>query len=220
MNAAALRVVIAEDMVLLRDGLVRLLGSAGMRVLAQVDDARALTAAVAAYRPDLVIVDVRMPPTHTDEGARAALYLHETYPDLGVMVLSQVIEQALATRLLDDPPARFGYLLKDRVLDVDDFLAALRRVADGGTVVDAHIVDRLLGDTGDTRLDVLSTREREVLSGLAQGMSNAAISRRLLVSERTVDAHLRSIFAKLDLHPSADDNRRVRATLTWLAAAS
>ncbi|GHJ43123.1 DNA-binding response regulator [Catellatospora sp. TT07R-123] len=214
-----MRVVIAEDMALLRDGMTRLLTAAGMQVVAQVEDPDALLAAVAAHSPDLAVVDVRMPPTHTDEGARAALHLHDAYADLGVMVLSQVIEQTLAARLVADPPPRFGYLLKDRVLDVDEFVSALHRIAAGATVVDAQIVDRLLGNAADGRLDVLSTREREVLSLLAHGLSNAAIGRRLRVSERTVDAHLRSIFAKLDLHPSADENRRVRAALAWLGSA-
>ncbi|WP_230686309.1 response regulator transcription factor [Catellatospora vulcania] len=219
MSTLALRVVLAEDMVLLRDGMTRLLTAAGMQVVAQVDNPGALLAAVDSHRPDLAVVDVRMPPTHTDEGARAALRLHETHPALGVMVLSQVVEQTLAARLLADPPTRFGYLLKDRVLDVDEFVDGLRRVAGGATVFDAQIVDRLLGDAADARLDVLSIREREVLSLLAQSLSNAAIGRRLQVSERTVDAHLRSIFVKLDLHQSADENRRVRAALTWLGSA-
>ncbi|WP_184833224.1 response regulator transcription factor [Allocatelliglobosispora scoriae] len=211
-----MRVVIAEDMVLLRDGIARMLTADGIDVVAQVGDVAALLSAVDEHRPDLAVIDIRMPPTFTDEGARAALRLRDTHPDLAILVLSNIVEPELALTLATEHPARFGYLLKDRVLDTADFLQTLRRVAEGGTAIDASIIDRLMGTAGNSRLNSLSAREREVLSWLAQGLTNAAIGRRLHVSERTVDAHLRSVFVKLDLAPSADENRRVRAALSWL----
>jgi DNA-binding NarL/FixJ family response regulator len=215
---AGLRVVIAEDLVLLREGVAKMLTSYGIEVLAQVGEPAGLLRAVREHQPDLAIIDVRMPPTFTDEGARAALQLHAEFPRLAIMMLSNVVEPGLAMRLVTEHPARFGYLLKDRVLDLDDFLRSLHRIANGGTAIDPEIVHRLFGAAGHSRLGELTTREREVLALLAEGLSNAAIARKIMVSERTVDAHLRSIFVKLDLHQSPDENRRVRAALAWLSA--
>ncbi|MGW3346002.1 response regulator transcription factor [Nonomuraea rubra] len=206
-----MRVVIAEDLVLLRQSIARLLALDGIEVVAQVGDASSLVSAVVAERPDLVIADVRMPPTFTDEGARAVVLLRERFPGLAVLMLSHIVEPTLAMTLAAERPARFGYLLKDRVLDLDDFVAAVRRVAGGGTAIDAQVIDHFL-----TGLTVLSGREREVLGLLAQGLSNAAIAARLFISERTVDTHVGSIFTKLDLPPDTDHNRRVRAALLWL----
>ncbi|HSK56004.1 MAG TPA: response regulator transcription factor [Jiangellales bacterium] len=212
-----MRAVIAEDMVLLREGIARVLGRVGVDVVAEVGDARALVGAVVATRPDVAIVDVRMPPTFVDEGAQAVLLLRHRFPDLAVLVLSHVVEPRLAARLVADRPAAFGYLLKDRVLDLDDFLGALRRVVDGGTAIDPVVVARLMSSS-DGRLSVLSPRELEVLERLAAGLSNAAIAEDLVVSERTVDAHVSSIFTKLGLPPTRDTNRRVQAALAWLQA--
>lgn len=209
-----MRVVIAEDLVLLRQSLTRMLALDGIRVVAEVGDAGALVSAVGEHRPDLVVSDVRMPPDFTDEGARAVTLLRERFPDLAVVVLSHVVEPALAMRLAADRPRAFGYLLKDRVLDIDAFVRTVRHVADGGTAIDRQVVEHFL-NREDRRAD-LSPRERDVLSLLAQGYSNRRIAQELFVSERTVDAHLRSIFAKLGLEPNADDNRRVRAALLWL----
>ncbi|TDB81727.1 response regulator transcription factor [Actinomadura sp. KC216] len=205
-----MRVVIAEDLVLLRQSIARLLTQDGMDVAAETGDAAGLIDAVVAHRPDVVIADVRMPPTFTDEGAKAALLIRDRFPDIAVVMLSHIVEPALAMRLAADRPARFGYLLKDRVLDLDDFVAVIRRVADGGTAIDRQVVDHYLTGTA------LSPREREVLGLLAQGLSNLAIARSLVVSERTVDSHLASIFVKLGLPQDADHNRRVRAALLWL----
>ena len=211
-----MRVVIAEDLVLLRQSIARMLAQDGIEVVAQVGDPGALVSAVVAERPDLVVADVRMPPTFTDEGARAVLLLRERFPELAVVMLSHVVEPALAMSLVADRPARFGYLLKDRVLDIDDFVATVRRVADGGTAIDEQVVRHFLNGTGPAGL---SARERDVLALLAQGHSNVAIAGRLHISERTVDSHLGSIFVKLDLPPDAAHNRRVRAALAWLRAA-
>jgi DNA-binding NarL/FixJ family response regulator len=210
------RVVIAEDLVLLRQSIARMLSLDGLEVVAQVGDGAALVAAVVAERPDLVIADVRMPPTFTDEGARAASLLRDRYPELSILMLSHVVEPMLALTLVADRPAGFGYLLKDRVLDIDEFVATVRRVAGGGTAIDEQVVGQLLGDSAHTGLTTLTAREREVLALLAQGSSNSAIAARLVVSERTVDSHLRSIFLKLDLPLSGEQNRRVRAALAWL----
>lgn len=210
-----MRVVIAEDLVLLRDGIARTLSGFGFDVVAQVGDAAALLDAVVALRPDLAVVDVRMPPDFVDEGARATLLLRERYPELGVLVLSHTIDPLLAVTLAGERPTGFGYLLKDRVLDIGDFVAAVRLVASGGTVIDQQVIDYYLGENA-TRLQSLSPRELDVLRHLAQGMSNAGIAAALFLSERTVDAHLRSIFVKLRLVQSTDDNRRVQAALLWL----
>lgn len=213
-----MRVVIAEDLVLLRDGIVHALTARGIDVVAEAGDGAGLIDAVTLHRPDLVIADVRMPPSFTDEGARATRLLRERYPDLAVMVLSHTVDPDLALLLAAERPSGFGYLLKDRVMQVDEFVAALRTVAAGGTVVDAAVVERGLTRRSEP-LRALSEREREVLGELARGRSNAAIAAALFVSERTVDAHLRSIFTKLGMPPTADVNRRVQVALLWLSGA-
>lgn len=210
-----MRVVIAEDQVLLRDGLTRMLTGAGHAVVAEVGDARRLVEAVNEHRPDLVVTDLRMPPGDADDGARTATYLRERYPGLAVLVLSQVVEPGL-TAMVDGHARAFGYLLKDRVLDVESFLAAVAEVARGGTVVDPAVVERLVR-TADGSLHHLTEREVEVLSRMASGRSNAGIAADLVISRRTVDAHLRSVFTKLALPGSPDDNQRVLAVLRWLA---
>ena len=212
-----MRVAIAEDLVLLRDGIARALTTHGIDVVAEVGDAGALVEAVAEHRPDLIIVDVRMPPDFNDEGARATRLLRERFPDLAVLVLSHTVDPQLALLLAAERPAGFGYLLKDRVMDVPQFLTSVRTVAAGGTIVDPDVIERGLARLQEP-LEKLSPRERDVLGELAQGRSNAAIASALYVSERTVDAHLRSIFLKLGLPESADANRRVQAALAWLAA--
>ena len=210
-----MRVVIAEDLVLLRDGLARALRAHGASVVSEVGDAGALLEAVAEFHPDLVLVDVRMPPTFRDEGARAAAYLRERFPEVSVLILSHTIDPDLALSLAAERPAGFGYLLKDRVLDVEDFIESCRAVAAGETVIDPAVVTEGLARRRKP-LAALSERERDVLAELAQGRSNAAIAASLFVSERTVDAHLRSIFVKLGLPLDAGANRRVQAALTWL----
>lgn len=211
-----MRVVIAEDQVLLRDGLARMLTDAGHAVVAGVGDARRLVEAVNEHRPDLVVTDLRMPPGDADDGARTATYLRERYPGMAVLVLSQVVEPGLAA-MVDDHARAFGYLLKDRVLDVESFLAAVTEIARGGTVVDPAVVERLVR-TADGSLRHLTEREVQVLGRMASGRSNAGIAADLVISRRTVDAHLRSVFTKLDLPGSPDDNQRVLAVLRWLAA--
>jgi DNA-binding NarL/FixJ family response regulator len=202
-------------MVLLREGIARVLGRVGVEVVAEVGDARTLVAAVVTYRPDLAIVDVRMPPTFVDEGAQAVSVLRERFPDLAVLVLSHVVEPRLAAQLAVERPASFGYLLKDRVLDLEEFVTAISRVAQGGTVIDPLVISQLM-TRSSVRLAMLSARESEVLERLAAGHSNGAIAADLVVSERTVDAHVRSIFTKLGLAPDQDVNRRVQAALAWL----
>jgi DNA-binding NarL/FixJ family response regulator len=212
------RAVIADDSVLLREGLVRVLTEAGVEVVAQVGDGEALRRAVRLERPDVAIVDIRMPPTHTDEGARAAEQLRAEFPELGILLLSQVVESARALRLFREAPAGFGYLLKDRVLDLDDFLEAVRRVARGGTAVDPEVVAQLLGQRQpESALSKLTPRELEVLSLMAEGRSNQAICRALFVSPKTVETHVNGIFGKLRLRPAPDDHRRVLAVLAYLA---
>ena len=208
--------MIAEDQVLLRDGLTRLLIGAGHAVVAEVGDGRSLIAEVSARRPDLVIADVRMPPTHTDEGARAVLYLRERYPDLAVLVLSQGVEPSLVATLAAGKSRSFGYLLKDRVLDTEVFLGQLEEVGSGGTAIDPLVVDGCVRRSQD-RLRSLTEREVEVLRLLASGRSNVGIAAELVISRRTVDAHLRSIFTKLGIEGAPDDNQRVLAALDWLA---
>lgn len=210
-----MRIVIAEDQVLLRDGLTRLLTGAGHAVVAEVGDGRSLIAEVSARRPDLVIADVRMPPTHTDEGARAVLYLRERYPELAVVILSQGIEPSLVATLAAGEARSFGYLLKDRVLDTEVFVGQLEVVGSGGTAIDPMVVDRCVRRSQD-RLRSLTEREIEVLRLLASGRSNAGIAADLVISRRTVDAHLRSIFSKLGIEAAPDDNQRVLAALNWL----
>jgi DNA-binding NarL/FixJ family response regulator len=211
------RVVIAEDLFLLRDGLTRLLEAHGMQVTAAVDNGAELIARVTADKPDVAIVDVRLPPTFTDEGLRAALVARSQVPGLPVLVLSQYVEQLYARELLADSTGGIGYLLKDRVLDGAQFADAVRRVAGGGTAMDPEVIARLLDrNSGNVALATLSPRERDVLGLMAEGRSNAAISQRLVITERAVAKHTASIFMRLELQPSDDDNRRVLAVLAYL----
>jgi len=214
---AALRVVIAEDAAIMRDGLTQTLTRRGLDVVAVVADAEALRQAVEEHRPDVAIVDVRMPPTHTDEGLRAAQAIYEQWPAVGVLVFSQYIETQAAAELFSRAPAGVGYLLKDRVADVSEFIDAITRVAQGGTVLDPEVVRQLLsaGRRGDA-LAALTPREREVLSLIAQGRSNAAIAGTLFISPKVVEKHVASIFDKLGLPPSDTDNRRVIAAIRYL----
>jgi DNA-binding NarL/FixJ family response regulator len=214
-----MRVVIAEDAAVFREGLVRLLEDRGHEVCAAVGDGEELLAAVAAHRPDVAVVDIRMPPTHTDEGLRAALRLRADHPGTGVLVFSQYIETRYAARLLQGNAAGVGYLLKDRVADVAEFTEALARVAAGGTALDPEVVSQLLGAGRHARgLAGLTAREREVLSLMAEGRSNAGIADLLVISAGVVEKHVASIFAKLGLPPAEGDNRRVLAVLRYLEA--
>jgi DNA-binding NarL/FixJ family response regulator len=211
------RIVIGEDLFLLREGLVRLLTAHGFEVVAAVASAPELLRALVDERPDVGIVDVRLPPTHTDDGLRAALQARGQVPGLPVLVLSQYVEQLYARELLASGSGGIGYLLKDRVFDSGQFVDAVRRVATGGTAMDPEVIARLLArNTGDGTLAALSPREREVLALMAEGRSNAAIAQRLVITERAVAKHTASIFLKLDLQPSDDDNRRVLAVLAYL----
>jgi len=211
------RVVIAEDLFLLRDGLTRLLEAHGLEVAAAVDNGADLLAAVIGDRPDVAIVDVRLPPTFTDEGLRAALAARREVPGLPVLVLSQYVEQLYARELLAGGTGGIGYLLKDRVLDGAQFVDAVRRVAAGGTAMDPEVIARLLaGQPGDGALAAISPRERDVLGLMAEGRSNAAIAQQLVITERAVAKHTASIFLRLGLQPSDDDNRRVLAVLAYL----
>jgi len=213
------RVVIADDSVLLREGLARVLSEGGFEVVAQAANADELRQAVRRFKPDIAIVDVRMPPTHTDEGARAAVEIRAEQPEVAVLVLSQVIEAAHAMRLFSERPEGFGYLLKDRVLEIDDFLEAVRRVGKGGTAIDPEVIGQLVGRRreGDP-LEELTPREREVLELMAQGLSNRGICEKLFVSPKTVETHVNSIFGKLGLMPAPDEHRRVLAVLAFLRA--
>ena len=212
-----MRVVITEDLFLLRDGLTRLLQAHGMQVTAAVGTGDELLASVAADQPDVAIVDVRLPPTFTDEGLRAALAARRQRPGLPVLVLSQYVEPLYARELLAGGRGGVGYLLKDRVLDGDQFADAVRRVARGGTAMDPEVIATLLDrNAADIALAALSPREREVLELMAEGRSNAAIAQRLLITERSVAKHTASIFLRLGLQPSDDDNRRVLAALAYL----
>ena len=212
-----MRVVVAEDLYLLREGLVRLLEAHGFEIAAAVGDAPALLAALLGERPEVAIVDVRLPPTFTDDGLRAAIEARRAVPGLPVLVLSQYVEQLYARELLADNAGGVGYLLKDRVFNDDQFVDAIRRVAAGGTVMDPAVVTKLLGRAARQEpLARLSGREREVLELMAEGRSNSAIAQRLFVTEKAVSKHSSSIFAKLDLAPSDDDNRRVLAVLAYL----
>ena len=214
-----MRVVIAEDLFLLRDGLTRMLEAHGLEITAAVDNGTDLLAAVTSARPDVAVVDVRLPPTFTDEGLRAALAARRAVPGLPVLVLSQYVEQLYARELLAGGSGGIGYLLKDRVFDSAQFVDAVRRVAGGGTAMDPEVIDRLLfRNSGDNAIGSLSPREREVMGLMAEGRSNAAIAQRLVITDRAVAKHTASIFIRLGLQPSDDDNRRVLAVLAYLAA--
>jgi DNA-binding NarL/FixJ family response regulator len=217
--APPLRVVIAEDAALFREGLARLLADRGHRVVAAVGDADALLAAVARHRPDVAVADIRMPPTHTDEGLRAAIELRRDHPGTGVLVLSQYIETRYAARLLEGNAAGVGYLLKDRVADVAEFADALARVAAGGTALDPEVVSQLVRVSRHAEgIATLTPREREVLALMAEGRSNAGIAAALVVSAGVVEKHVASIFGKLGLPVSEADNRRVLAVLRYLGS--
>jgi DNA-binding NarL/FixJ family response regulator len=214
-----MRVVIAEDSVLLRAGLTRLLTDAGEDVVAAVGDGNALVDLVDRHRPDIAIVDVRMPPTHTDEGLRAALTIRQRWPDIGVLVLSQYVEERYAAELLSGDAARVGYLLKDRVADVVDFVAAVRQVGGGGTALDPEVIAQLLARSRRRDpLERLSRREREVLALMAEGRSNSSIAETLVVSDGAVEKHISNILTKLDLPATEQGHRRVLAVLRWLEA--
>jgi len=212
-----LRVAIAEDSVLLREGLARLLGESGFEVVAQVEDPDDLLLKVRSFRPDVVIVDIRLPPTHNDEGLRAALEIREKHPSIGVVVLSQYVELGLALKLLADSAEGVGYLLKDRIGDVAEFLAAVTRVANGGSALDPIIVSTLLSrQRPDDPLARLTPREREVLELMASGSSNQGIADRLVITLRAVEKYVSSIFGKLGLPSTGNESRRVLAVLTFL----
>jgi DNA-binding NarL/FixJ family response regulator len=213
------RVVIAEDSILLREGIARILGESGFEVVGQSSNADDLLLKVRSYRPDVAIVDIRMPPTHTDEGLGAAKTIRRQHPQVGVLVLSQYVEPTYAMELIADDAQGVGYLLKDRVSDVGEFVSAVQRVADGGSALDPTIVTRLLGSRrGDDPVASLTTREREVMELMAEGRSNQAIAQRLVVSDRAVEKHVTSIFGKLGLPPAAEDHRRVLAVLAFLGS--
>jgi DNA-binding NarL/FixJ family response regulator len=212
-----MRAVIAEDAVLLREGLMRLLAEGGFEVVQAVSDGESLLRAVERHRPDICIVDVRMPPTFSDEGVRASLVIRRQFPEVAILLLSQYVEERYAVDLLAGDSRGIGYLLKDRVADVRDFLEALKRVAAGGAALDPEVVTQLLVRSGrPDPLDGLSPREREVLSLMAEGRTNGGIARRLWLTEKTVETHVRTILIKLGLQASEDDNRRVLAVLAYL----
>ena len=214
-----LRVVIADDSVLLREGVARILEDGGFEIVGRCGTASDLMLKVRSYDPDVAIVDIRMPPTHTDEGLRAAQEIREQHPRTAVLVLSQYVESGYALELLAGSAEGVGYLLKDRVSDVHDFTAAVRRVAGGGTALDPEVVSRLVGRRrGPGPLDELTPRERDVLELVAEGRSNQAIAGQLVISERAVEKHVTSIFGKLNLAPTAEDHRRVLAVLAYLNA--
>jgi DNA-binding NarL/FixJ family response regulator len=214
------RAVVAEDSVLLREGLIRLLSEAGIEIVGQAGDADDLLRKTRAHRPDVVVTDIRMPPTQTDEGLRAANVIRTELPGTGVLVLSQHVEEAYAMELLGENAEGVGYLLKDRVADVERFVEAVRRVAEGGSALDPEVVSHMLGRRRrDDPLDELTPREREVLELMAEGRSNHAIAEQLVVTERAVEKHVTSIFGKLGLAATADDHRRVLAVLAYLGTA-
>ena len=212
-----MRVIVADDSTLLREGLVRLLQEAGLEVVGQAADGEELLRKVRAHKPDVAVVDVRMPPTHTDEGLRAAREIRAELPEVSVLVLSQYVEVAYARELLAESAEGLGYLLKDRVADVEALTDAVRRVGDGGSALDPEVVSQMLGRRrDDDPLEALTPREREVLGLMAEGRSNAAIAAELVVTERAVEKHVTGIFAKLDLGASSEDHRRVLAVLRFL----
>jgi DNA-binding NarL/FixJ family response regulator len=212
-----LRVVIAEDLALLRDGLTRILDAFGFEVVEAVDNGPSLLSALTSHRPDVAVVDVRLPPTFTDEGLQTAIRARKLVPGLPILVLSQHVEQMYARELLSDRVGGVGYLLKDRVSNVAQFIDAVRRVADGGTVMDPEVVSQLLArNVASQPLQELTAREHEVLALMAEGRSNAAIAARLFVTEKAVSKHINNILSKLGLPPSDDDNRRVLAVLAYL----
>jgi DNA-binding NarL/FixJ family response regulator len=213
------RVVIAEDLALLRDGLVRLLSAHGFEVVEAVDNGPMLLDALIRHRPDVAVIDVRLPPTLTDEGLRIALEARRRQPGLPVLILSQYVEQLYARELLSDRSGAVGYLLKDRIGDVEQFVESVRRVAAGGTAMDSEVISQLLTRRGrDEPLGELTPKEREVLAMMAEGMSNAAIATRLFVTDKAIGKHTNNIFTKLGLPPSDDHNRRVMAVLAYLEA--
>ena len=212
-----MRVAIAEDSVLLLEGLARLLDDAGFEVVAKCGDAQDLTRKVRGHKPDVAIVDIRLPPTHSDEGLQAALQIRSEYPDVAVLVLSQYVELGLAMKLLSDSAESVGYLLKDRISDVDDFVGAVRRVADGGSALDPIIVSTLLSrQREDDPLATLTPREREVLELMATGSSNQGIADKLVITVRAVEKYVSSIFGKLGLPSTGSESRRVLAVLMFL----
>jgi DNA-binding NarL/FixJ family response regulator len=212
-----MRVVVADDVLLTRQGIVRLLQDAGIDVVGEAEEAEGLLRHVRLDRPDVAIVDIRMPPTHTDEGLVAAQSIRAEHPEVGVLLLSQYVEPSHAMRLIEDQPERVGYLLKERVFDIATVVDALRRIVEGETVIDPTIVARLVGRRRrEDPLSKLTEREREVLGLIAEGMSNQAVAARLFVTERTVEAHVTQIFQKLGLAESPDQHRRVLAVLTFL----
>jgi len=215
-SAAAIRVVLADDSVLFREGLARLLAENGFVVAGQASDADGLHAAVERETPDVVVTDIRMPPTNTSEGLLAAQRIRAEHPAVGVLVLSQYVETRQAVKLLQNAPQRVGYLLKDRVSDIAEFTDAVRRIARGGSVIDPDVVAQLLRRGGGGALEALTIRERDILDLMAQGRSNRAISERLFLSPKTVETHIGAIFAKLGLLPAADGHRRVLAVLAYL----
>jgi DNA-binding NarL/FixJ family response regulator len=216
-----MRVVIAEDLALLRDGMIRLLRDNGHEVVAAVEDGDGLVRAVAGHKPDICVVDVRLPPSFRDEGVRAALAARERVPGTPVLIVSQYVEETYATELLADGGGGVGYLLKDRIADVREFVEAVERVAAGGTAMDPEVIAQLVTRRGgDGPLDDLTPREREVLELMAEGRSNAAIAASLVVTEGAVEKHISNIFGKLGLPPSDTDHRRVLAVLTYLRGAS
>lgn len=218
-SSAPLRILVADDAVLLREGLVRLLEEGGCDVVAQAGDAEDLLRKTRAHKPDVAVIDVRMPPDNTDDGLRAALTIRAEQPTTGVLVLSQYVEEEYALELIGDGVAGVGYLLKERVTDIDTFLDAVRGIAVGRSILDPQVVSRLLRrHRDDDPLEELSGREREVLGLMAEGRSNHAIAERLVVSERAVEKHVTSIFSKLGLPPGQEDHRRVLAVLRFLRA--
>jgi DNA-binding NarL/FixJ family response regulator len=216
--ADALRVVLADDSVLLREGMARLLADAGFEIVGQAGNADELLLKVRSWKPDVAIVDIRMPPSHTDEGLRAAKEIRAAHPATAVLVLSQYVETTYAMELLAESAEGVGYLLKDRVGDVDEFAAAVRRVGAGGSALDPAIVSLLVGGRRGTPLDELTPREREVLELMAEGLSNSAIADRLVVTERAVEKHVTSIFGKLRLPATPESHRRVLAVRAFLQA--